>query len=188
MSLESVRSREELVRAVQMGLRPQYLFFWGHRPLPNGEIGKPCLSQWWPAPFSVGQITYPTAEHFMMAEKARLFGDEAARAQIIQAATPKLAKELGRQIKNFKEDVWSESRFKFVIEGNLAKFIQNHELAKFLFETGDKVLVEASPSDCIWGIGLAFKSELATNPERWRGLNLLGFALMEVRHRLRSGC
>jgi ribA/ribD-fused uncharacterized protein len=187
MLTENIRSREDLLRAVRSGLRPKYLFFWGHKPLPNGEIGKSCLSQWWPAPFSVNGVIYPTAEHFMMAEKARLFGDENVREQVLKAGSPQTAKQLGRQVKNFKEQEWIGARFQLVVTGNLAKFIQNRELAKYLFGTGDKVLVEASPVDRIWGIGLAADNEQAMNPEQWRGLNLLGFALMEVRQRLREG-
>src|SRR5262250_248775 len=132
MQAENIRNRENLLRAVRSGLRPKYLFFWGHKPLPNGEIGKPCFSQWWPAPFSVNGTTYPTAEHFMMAEKARLFGDETTRAQILKAGSPKAAKQLGRQVKGFKESVWIEARIQIVVAGNLAKFGQNHELGAFL--------------------------------------------------------
>lgn len=182
----NIRNREDLLRAVRQGVRPQYLFFWGHRPLPDGRIGKPCLSQWWPAPFSIGEVHYPTAEHFMMAEKARLFGNEVLRRQILETSSPKIAKQLGRQVKNFNEATWEESRLRLVVEGNYAKFSQNRELEIFLLATEDKVLVEASPDDRIWGIGLAADSELAMNPERWRGLNLLGFALMDVRERLRA--
>jgi ribA/ribD-fused uncharacterized protein len=182
-----IRNREDLLRAVRSGLRPKYLFFWGHKPLANGEIGKPCLSQWWPATFSVNSVRYPTAEHFMMAEKARLFGDEDARAQILRAGSSKAAKQLGRQVNGFREQEWVEARFQLVVAGNLAKFSQNPELEGYLLGTKDKVLVEASPVDRVWGIGLAADNELAMNPEQWRGLNLLGFALMEVRQRLREG-
>jgi ribA/ribD-fused uncharacterized protein len=184
MTPAKVRSREDLVLLVKAGTRLPYLFFWGHRPLPNGEIGKPCFSQWWPATFVVSGASYPSAEHFMMAEKARLFGDEDTRAQILDAASPKAAKELGRRVRNFDEAVWSKSRFEFVVAGNLAKFSQNPELKAFLLSTGHQVLVEASPVDRIWGIGLAANDERAMKPEAWRGLNLLGFALMEVRERL----
>jgi ribA/ribD-fused uncharacterized protein len=135
----------------------------------------------------VAGASYATAEHFMMAEKARLFGDEDTRAQIIRAASPKLAKQLGRQVRNFKEEVWRDVRYQFVVDGNHAKFSQNPELAAFLLGTGNKLLVEASPQDSIWGIGLAADDDRAKNPEQWRGLNLLGFALMEVRQRLREG-
>ena len=185
-SFDHIRNREELVQLIVDGTRPHYYFFWGHQPLPNGEIGKSCLSQWWPATFVVDEVSYPTAEHFMMAQKARLFGDEDTRKKILTAATPKAAKQLGRGVKNFDEARWQEQRFEFVVEGNLAKFGQNRELGSFLIGTGDSVLVEASPLDRIWGIGLGANDERATDPAQWRGLNLLGFALMEVRTRLRE--
>lgn len=121
----------------------------------------------------------------MMAEKARLFGDEVTRAEILKADGPKAAKQLGRSVKNFDDALWEEKRFEFVVEGNHAKFKQNPELGSFLIGTGDKVLVEASPLDRIWGIGLGANAASATDPRQWRGLNLLGFALMEVRSRLR---
>jgi len=70
------------------GDRPDFLFFWGHRPQRDGGIGPGCLSQWWPAPFGFGGVTYPTAEHFMMAGKARLFGDEGMASRIIEASSP----------------------------------------------------------------------------------------------------
>jgi ribA/ribD-fused uncharacterized protein len=183
---DSIHSREDLLRAVQAGFRPRYLFFWGHRPLPNGQIGNPCFSQWWSAAFSVDGVRYPTAEHFMMAEKARLFGDDEVRALILEARGPKEAKDLGRQVRNFDERVWGEARFRLVVAGNLAKFSQNAELGNYLLGTRDRVLVEASPSDRIWGIGLAADSAKAMDPGQWLGLNLLGFALMETRQRLRE--
>jgi ribA/ribD-fused uncharacterized protein len=183
---DAIRSRDDLLQAVRSGFRPRYLFFWGHRPLPNDRIGNPCFSQWWAAEFSVDDVRYPTAEHFMMAEKARLFHDEEVRTQILQTRTPKAAKELGRQVRNFDEEVWADARFRLVVEGNVAKFSQNRELGDYLLGTRDRVLVEASPSDRIWGIGLAADSVEALNPELWRGLNLLGFALMEARQRLRE--
>jgi len=182
--LDLIRSREDLVRAVRRGRRPNYLFFWGHKPLPNGEIGKSCFSQWWAARFQINDQLYVSAEHFMMAAKARLFNDEVNRLKILQASSPKAAKQIGRQVQGFDEKTWEENRFRLVVEGNLAKFGQNADLARFLLQTGDKVLVEASPTDRIWGIGLKADDERAQNPERWRGLNLLGFALMEVRERL----
>jgi ribA/ribD-fused uncharacterized protein len=186
MILDHVRNREELVQLVAKGTVVHYFFFWGHRPLASGEIGKSCLSQWWQSAFSIGGVRYATAEHFMMAEKARLFSDEGSRANIIDAESPKAAKQLGREVKNFDEEIWQKHRLALVIEGNHAKFSQNLELAKFLLGTGHDVLVEASPVDRVWGIGLAASDDRATNPAQWRGLNLLGFALMEVRARLRE--
>jgi ribA/ribD-fused uncharacterized protein len=136
------------------------------------------------APFVVGKSTYPTAEHFMMAEKARLFGDEETARLALEAPHPGAAKEAGRQVKGFVESVWQERRFGIVVEANQAKFSQNPELRDFLLATTARVLVEASPTDRIWGIGLAADDAHASNPHEWRGLNLLGFALMAARARI----
>jgi ribA/ribD-fused uncharacterized protein len=121
-----------------------------------------------------------------MAGKALLSGDAETAARIREAPHPGAAKVLGRQVRGFSEQRWAERRFELVVTGNLAKFGQHPDLREFLAGTGDRVLVEASPRDQIWGIGLAADDERAMSPERWPGLNLLGFALMEVRHRLRA--
>ncbi|SDW42628.1 hypothetical protein SAMN05421504_101547 [Amycolatopsis xylanica] len=105
--------------------------------------------------------------------------------KIRKASHPNEAKTLGRQITGFDEQAWTKHRHDIVVAGNLAKFGQNAELKTFLLNTGDRVLVEASPLDRIWGIGLAEDDERAADPNRWLGLNMLGFALMEVRERLR---
>lgn len=180
-----VRTVDQLVRFILDGGQPKYLPFWGHRPLPAGEVGQGCLSQWWPSGFTVDGKTYATAEHYMMAAKALLFGDPETAARIRAAPDPKAAKELGRQVRGFDEERWAERRFDLVVTGNLAKFGQHAELRDFLLGTGSRVLVEASPRDRIWGTGLAADHEHGTSPEHWPGLNLLGFALMEVRHQLR---
>jgi ribA/ribD-fused uncharacterized protein len=179
------RSAEELRRLVRDGAQPEYLLFWGHRPPAAGGVGKGCLSQWWPVAFTVDGLVYPSAEHFMMAAKALLFGDAETATRIREAQHPGAAKALGRQVRGFQEQRWAEQRFEVVVTGNLAKFSQHLDLREFLLGTGDHVLIEASPQDRIWGIGLAADDEQATSPDRWLGLNLLGFGLMEVRHRLR---
>lgn len=162
----------------------EFLFFWGHRAPAGGGVGPSCLSQWWPAAFTVEGVEYATAEHFMMAEKARLFGDAEIARRIVEADGPQEAKALGREVRGFDGDTWKEHRSDVVVRGNLAKFSQNPLLAAFLTGTGETVLVEASPRDAIWGIGLGAENPRAGRPEEWRGLNLLGFALMEVRERL----
>jgi len=162
-----------------------YLFFWGHRPTNDGSLSKTIFSQWWQKEFSVNGIIYPTAEHFMMAGKARLFNDKQTLEEILKAKTPAEAKKLGRKIKNFDEQIWLENRSKIVEKGNYYKFSDPNYKA-FLLGTGTKIIVEASPMDTIWGIGLAQDSEKVYNPNTWKGLNLLGFALMEVRDRLRN--
>jgi ribA/ribD-fused uncharacterized protein len=185
-----VRSVGDLVGLIRGGGQPAYLMFWGHRPSGAGGwpggAGPGCLSQWWPVTFSVDGLSYPSAEHFMMAGKALLFGDAGIAERIRQAPDPGAAKALGRQVGGFDEQRWAAYRFDVVVTGNMAKFGQNAELRQFLLGTGDQVLVEASVRDTIWGIGLAAGDEQAACPGRWRGLNLLGFALMEVRQRLKA--
>jgi ribA/ribD-fused uncharacterized protein len=120
----------------------------------------------------------------MMAEKARLFGDGEAVQAILAAATPGEAKKLGRTVRDFDDTIWNAARFDLVVRGNVAKFGQDPALRDYLLGTRNRILVEASPRDRIWGIGLGAANERATDPTRWRGHNLLGFALMEARTRL----
>ncbi|GGN76685.1 hypothetical protein GCM10011579_058060 [Streptomyces albiflavescens] len=192
-----IDSWEALVSAVHSGARVKYLHFWGHRPRPDGRVSASCLSQWWPSPFVVDDVEYATAEHWMMASKARLFGDEEAERAVLAASNPALAKKAGRLVRGFDEAIWERERFGIVVEGSVHKFAAHTDLREFLLGTGERsemgvppaeswgrVLVEASPMDRVWGIGLAADDERASDPERWRGPNLLGFALMEARERL----
>ena len=170
-----------VLAAEAAGQETDFLFFWGHRPQPDGTVGPGCLSQWWPATFTVDGVTYPTAEHWMMAGKARLFGDDQAMTAALTAEDPRAAKAAGRSVRGFDEQVWAAARFDLVVAGNLAKFQGNPELGAFLAATRPRVLVEASPRDRIWGIGMSAGHPDAGRPSRWRGTNLLGFALMNVR-------
>ncbi|MFJ3638189.1 NADAR family protein [Streptomyces sp. NPDC090108] len=179
-----IRDTRTLVEEVRGGGRLKYLHFWGHRPRPDGRTGAGCLSQWWPSPFTVDGVEYATAEHWMMAGKARLFADPEAERRVLAAAHPAEAKKAGRLVRGFDEEVWERERFRIVVEGSVHKFAADDALRDFLLGTGERVLVEASPVDRVWGIGLAASDEAASDPERWRGLNLLGFALMEARERL----
>ncbi|WP_433824423.1 NADAR family protein [Actinoplanes sp. CA-015351] len=162
----------------------KYLYFWGHQPERDGSVGAGCLSQWSAESFTVDGRRFSTAEHYMMWRKATLFGDEDTAERILAAPHPKAAKDLGGRATGFDQQTWNEHRFAVVVDGNLAKFTQHPALGAYLRGTGRRVLVEASPMDRIWGIGLARDDERAADPRRWRGLNLLGFALMEVRDRL----
>jgi ribA/ribD-fused uncharacterized protein len=175
-----------LVAELDTGMRPKYLCFWGHKPESNGSVGRGCLSQWFHAPFVVEGDRFATAEHFMMAEKARLFGDEQARLAVLAAPSPAAAKALGRGVRNFDDARWNAARFDIVVRGNVAKFGQNPALRDFLLTTGERVLVEASPRDRIWGIGMGAANPDAEQPRKWRGQNLLGFALMAARAQLRK--
>lgn len=159
----------------------KFLHFWGHQPARNGQVTQSCLSQWWHSSFTIDHVEYRTAEHWMMAEKARLFANDNLRQRIIACPSPGEAKALGRMVENFDEETWIAHRQSIVLEGSIQKFSQHPELRTFLLNTGDRILVEASPVDPIWGIGLAADDPRATNPAKWKGLNLLGFALMETR-------
>jgi len=174
-----------LLRKIEAGWRPKFVFFWGHQSYPGEKAGKHTLSQWWEADFEIGGARYPTAEHYMMAEKARLF-DSAMLPQILEARSPAGAKALGRRVKNFDQAVWDAHRFDIVVRASVAKFGQNADLRAYLMTTGDKVLVEASPVDPVWGVSLAEGDPRLERPEEWRGLNLLGFAIMKARAMLRA--
>lgn len=174
-----------LVAAERRGEALDLLFFWGLRPRQDGILGPSCLSQWWPAPFEVAGRTYASAEHYMMWGKAVLFSDEPVADQILAASDPAEVKGLGREVRGFDGAVWENHRYGVVVAGNRAKFGQHDDLRSYLTGTGESVLVEASPVDPVWGIGLAAEDPDAQRPSRWRGRNLLGFALMHVRAELR---
>lgn len=164
----------------------KYIFFWGHTGYGKEEVGKFIFSQWYPSPFTVDHVLYKTSEHWMMAGKAKLFNDDETCSKIIHADKPGEVKALGRLIKNFDQSTWDEHKYEIVKNGSIHKFSQNPILKDYLLNTGDRVIVEASPVDPIWGIGLAQDSKNIENPHTWKGLNLLGFALMETRDFLLS--
>ncbi|MBC6458347.1 NADAR family protein [Actinomadura sp. HBU206391] len=170
---------DDLIRMERRGELPEFVLFWGGKQ--HHGIGKSCLSQWYPSPFTADGVVYPTAEHFMMVGKARLFGDAAAEARILADPDPGRAKGAGRTVRGFDETAWIEHRFDIVVAGNRAKFGALGPLRDFLLATSGKVLVEASPYDPIWGIGLSEHQPESGRPSQWRGLNLLGFALMAAR-------
>ncbi len=182
--MDDSRYVEALKAAAEEHDLPKMVLFWGHKAKKNQSIGAWVLSQWWPALFEVDGNEYRTAEHFMMAEKARLFGDEEIRAQVLEAKTPGAAKALGRSVRGFVHEEWVAKRFEIVTRGNFEKFSRNEDLGSYLASTGERVLVEASPVDRIWGTGLAKGDPGADDPRAWKGLNLLGFALMEARSML----
>lgn len=168
------------------GKRLKYIFFWGHHQ--KDTITKTCFSQWYECRFTVDGTEYHTAEQYMMAQKAKLFGDKEVLQKIMQADNPGEYKKLGREIRHFDDNVWDKHKYDIVVSGNMAKFSQNPELLSFLLKTGDRVLVEASPYDRIWGIGLPADAPDIENPFKWKGQNLLGFALMGVREKLSNEC
>ncbi|WP_297438433.1 NADAR family protein [uncultured Clostridium sp.] len=171
------------------GIKEQYkndknmecILFWGHRVKENDVIRKSCFSQWYKVSFNIDGIIYNCAEQYMMAEKAKVFEDVDILLEILETSEQARIKILGRMVKNFDEEIWNNQKYKIVVKANLHKFSQNEELKEFLIGTGDKVIVEASLYDKVWGIGMNESDKDATNPNKWKGENLLGFALMEVR-------
>lgn len=153
-----------------------FVFFWSGWP-----------SQWHPASFTVEGVAYSCCEQFMMAEKARLFRDLATLRKILAADNPREQKALGREVKGFDEARWTGACREIVYLANLAKFTQNPELRALLVATGTRTLAEASPTDRIWGIGLAADNPRATDRSAWHGKNWLGEALMRVRAELQGG-
>lgn len=163
----------------------EIIYFWGHTPNPR-KITKSCFSQWYDVYFEVVGVQYHTTEQYQMASKARLFGDEDTWNEIMNSDSPAEYKKSGRNVKGFDAAVWDEKKLDIVVEGNKAKFGQNPDLKEFLLATGNAILVEASPYDKIWGIGLDRETALNGSVEEWNGENLLGCALMEVRDWLRE--
>lgn len=153
----------------------RFLFFWGGWP-----------SQWVPAPFAHGGVTYTCCEQWMMAEKARVFGDADALRAILATDDPGRQKAIGRGVRGFDGAVWARVCRGVVFAGNRLRFEQNEDDRELLLSTGERTLVEASPTDRIWGIGLAMDDPRVHEPAQWQGTNWLGVALMQVRDVLRG--
>ena len=171
---------DALQAAVRDGRTFTFIPFYGHTLAP-GRITNAVYSQFYPATFEIDGNLYQWAEQWMMANKARLFGDTATLAAILAASDPLECKNLGRKVVRYDDERWNEVRFDLVVSGNIAKFGQNPALREHLLASGDAILVEAAPRDPIWGIGLGRDNPAAANPLLWRGRNLLGFALVKVR-------
>lgn len=159
----------------------KYVFFWKAKE----EYGE--FSNWYSSPFVFEDFEYQHLEQYMMARKAKLFHDAKRYTRILRADSPRECKDLGREVAGFSEDIWNEEKFEIVKEGLREKFTQNPGLLKKLLATGERILVEASPLDRIWGIGLDEKNAKRTPPQDWPGENLLGKALMELRRELENG-
>lgn len=157
----------------------EFVHFWGHNRKRLGD--KAVFSQWYEAPFHCDGNTFPTAEHWMMHQKALLFEDHKMAAKMLTTPYPGDVKNMGRKVANFDEELWDQEKITIVRLGNLLKFSQNAELEGILLDTGDAILAEASPYDAIWGIGTKDSHPNANDPSKWKGENLLGFVLMDVR-------
>lgn len=151
---------------------------------PDQENG--YLSNWYPCSFKYGRYTYSSAEQFMMAQKAALFRDYGVFFKILDTDDQSAIKKLGKQVANYDDAVWNQLRGPMMRRGLRAKFQQNPDLMKKLLATGNMVLAECATRDKIWGIGLSVDDDRIKDPQEWRGQNLLGTVLMEVRSDLRN--
>ena len=166
------------------GKKIDFLFFYGHTNDKN-EITKSSLSQWYIKDFKANNLTFNCMEKYMMYNKALLFDDKKIAEEILNNNQPKTIKGLGRKVSNFKDETWDKVKYTIILKGNYHKFSQNNDLRNFLLNTKNKVLVEASPYDKVWGIKMKYDNENIENPFFWQGENLLGFALMEVRDEIK---
>ena len=160
-----------------MKITETHIYFW------NG-----IYSNWHPAQFTDPDtnIRFFNSEQCFMWYKAKAFGDTASQGFIERETNPKQVKELGRQVKGYNDAVWAGERYNIMVRVNMWKFTQNEDLLKELLATGSKTMVEASPYDKVWGVGLLEDDPLILDKENWEGQNLLGIALMEVRDRIRK--
>lgn len=142
------------------------------------------FSQWYMSPFHIEGITYNCCEQYMMWSKAMLFGDSCNAKLILNEKNPYIQKCIGRKVKNFDDKVWIEKRMGIVRDANMAKFKQNKRLFDMLLSTKNEDIYEASPYDKIWGIGVNKKRAISEG--KWKGINLLGISLMDVRNSLRN--
>ena len=185
LSKKKIEIKQQEISVVDVLEIEEFTFFWGHQTSKDNSVSKQCLSQWWPCEFIHDSILYGSAEQWMMAEKARIFADRESLEKILASNDPKEIKELGRKVQCFDEAVWNIRSYDVVYEGTCLKFSQNFALREFLLNTGETTIVEASPNDRIWGVGMSQDDSAIRDPLKWKGKNLLGFILMEVRNELR---
>lgn len=152
----------------------KYVFFW------SGPF-----SQWYKTNIVEGDITFNCAEQSMMYHKAKVFNDNEAMEKILETSNPRKHKAIGRTIVGYSDAIWDEKKLEIVANGNYLKFIQNPDLRKMLLDTGDKIIVEASPVDRIWGVGLAEDDPRIVDESKWLGQNLLGICIMYAREQIK---
>jgi len=165
-----------------------YIAFWGK----NKEFG--FLSNWYRSNMIyrtynneleiISEIEFNCVEQWIMYQKAILFNDLTIASKILETKEPRIQKQLGRSINNFNEDIWNKHKYKILYDGLKLKFEQNDKLHNLLRNTENKILIEASPYDSIYGVGMSANDPNISNPQKWKGLNMLGRALMDIRKNL----
>jgi ribA/ribD-fused uncharacterized protein len=160
------------------------IFFYGH----SNANKLACFSNWYISQFKVRNIPFifHNTEQYLMFMKAKLFEDTDIGLEIAKEHDPRKVKKLGRKVSNFKQDVWDDAKYDIMCDGLYHKFNSHNYLKACLLKTNDKIIVEASPSDSIWGIGMSIDTAMNSDIKDWRGNNLLGYALMDVRDKIRN--
>lgn len=147
----------------------------------NPDEDNGYLSNWYLSDFMVEGITFTSMEQYMMYQKAVVFRDMTIAEDILSTSGVAEIKAFGRKVSNYDDTVWNGVRQIIIYRGLLEKFRQNKELEQQLLATGDAILAECAVKDRIWGIGLSMHDSDRLDIKKWKGQNLLGFALMEVR-------
>lgn len=145
-----------------------------------------CFSNFYHCRFTVDGIIFTSSEQYMMFTKACLFGDREIAFKILSTHDCKTIKAYGREVRGYNDAVWGANRFELVKVGLYEKFNQNEDLKKILLSTDDATLAECAGRDRIWGIGLSVSNPNVQNPSLWRGQNLMGKCLMDVRSMLKN--
>lgn len=156
------------------------ILFWHE----TGKYG--CFSNWYRTWFVIDSTPYISSEQYMMSQKALLFKDTEIMNEILHSTDQKTIKALGRKVRNFDPEVWDQHKSIIMHDGIYAKFTQNNDLKRILLSTGKQTIAEASPWDKIWGIGMYASNPDAKDPSKWKGQNLLGKALMQVRDEIQA--
>lgn len=158
-----------------MRVTDKYIFFWRSISI---------YSNWFECLFEIDDRSFNCSEQYFMYQKALTFGDTETAEIILNTQNPRAQKQAGRNIKGYNELVWNQKRYDIMLQGVYEKFNQNEDLKYQMLQTGNKIFVEASPYDCVWGVGLSEDDDLILDEKNWRGENLLGKVLCEVRKRL----
>lgn len=154
-----------------------FIFFWASQS---------PFSNWYKCHFTIDGIDFSSSEQYMMYGKALLFGDQAIADAILGTRNVREQKALGRKVQHFDAETWNKNARQIVHRGCYAKFDQNPDLKAKLLATAGTTLVEASPDDRIWGIGLAEDDPRAKKRETWLGTNWLGEVLTQIREEMLS--
>jgi len=182
----TINNKQQLIDSLAQGNKFDFVFF-GGEGLAQQVDARRCFSQWYMADFEVDGHRFVNSAHYVMAAKAKLFGDDEAYHKLLAVSSTDDIQTLGRSIQGFNEQLWLDNRMSIVETSVEQKFAQNPILMAFLKDSADKVIAEANPVDKIWATGVAEDDANATNPAEWRGDSLLGFVIMAVRSRLLAG-